>query len=75
MATYYLTLKDWIESYLHDHPESAFNANDIQSAVARMTVRPKPDIHEIQSILYKLEREKKIYAPVSGAELYYKIVV
>jgi hypothetical protein len=39
-----------------------------------MTVRPKPDIHEIQSILYRLEREKKIYAPIPGAELY-KIVV
>lgn len=68
--TTYLTLKDWVESYMHDHPDSGFTARDIQSAIVRQTVRPAPDIYEIRSILYNLEREKKIFAPIPGAELY-----
>lgn len=71
--TTYLTLKDWVKSYMFDHPETGFVARDIQAAIVKQTVRPAPDINEIKSILYNLVREKSIFTPIPGVELY-KIV-
>jgi len=65
-----LTLKDWVSAYLADHQGSGFNANDIQSAIARMTVRPIPSQYEINNVFNILVKEGKIVEAIPGTTLY-----
>jgi hypothetical protein len=68
--TTHLTLKDWIFAYLADHKNSGFNANDIQSALSRMTVRPIPQQSDINNIFRTLAREGKIVEAIPGTQFY-----
>jgi hypothetical protein len=68
--TTHLTLKDWVSAYLADHRGSGFNANDIQSAIARMTVRPVPSMYEINNVFNILVKEGKIVEAIPGTQLY-----